>query len=180
MLQPSPEITNCRYLLTFIYLATCVRSKESPSIPVATQDNLEPILPLCSIADQHQKQKDEILGSPCVPQLLNKTRNIPPCHFTTLLPFPPCHLTTLAPFPHCHLPTLSPSHLSQLATSLPSNLAKVAALLSSNLSNLPSLLPSHLSHLPISLPSHLSHLPNTLPFHLSYLLKDHSKITFFH
>ena len=47
------------------------------------------------------------------PQLLNKTRILPPCHFTTLLPFPTCYLTTLAPFLPCqflttHLPTHPP------------------------------------------------------------------------
>ena len=37
-----------------------IRCKESPPILLATPDNLKPILLLCSIADQHQKQKDEI------------------------------------------------------------------------------------------------------------------------
>ena len=49
-----------RCLLTSILLAACARSKESPSTPVATSENLEPILLLCSIADRHQKQKAEI------------------------------------------------------------------------------------------------------------------------
>ena len=54
-----PEITNSIHALTPLFLAACVRSKESLSIPLATQDILEPILLLHSV-DQHQKQKDEI------------------------------------------------------------------------------------------------------------------------
>ena len=55
-----PETTNSRYLLPSLLLAACFRSKKSPSIPLDTPDNLEAILLLCSVADQHQKQKDEI------------------------------------------------------------------------------------------------------------------------
>ena len=61
-----PKIKNSRYLLASLLLAACVKSKESPSIPVPTPDNIEHIVLLCSVADQHQKQKDEIQDSPCV------------------------------------------------------------------------------------------------------------------
>ena len=105
-----PKITNSRYLLASLLLAACVGYKESPSIPLATPDNLEPILLLCSVADQHQKQKDEIQDSPCVPHSWIKPGT---SHLVTspyLTPFPTCHLTTLAPFPPCHLFTTCPSH----------------------------------------------------------------------
>ena len=48
-----------------IFLIACGRSKESLSIPGHTQDNLEPIPSLGSL-DSHQKQKYEILDSPCI------------------------------------------------------------------------------------------------------------------
>ena len=90
-----------------IFLIACGRSKESLYILVVLQENLEPILPLLYL-DWHQKQKDEILDSPWVPQPWIKPRTshllisplshlFQPCHFTTLPPFPPSHLTTLSP-----------------------------------------------------------------------------------
>ena len=48
-----------------IFLIACGRSKKSLSIPSPTQDNLEPIRSLGSL-DSHQKQKYEILDSPCI------------------------------------------------------------------------------------------------------------------
>ena len=106
------------------------------------------------------------------PPLLNKTRKLPPCHFTTHLPL--YHfITTLLPLHRSHLATSSlpahPPQLSQDATSLPSNLSKLAASLSYHLSHLSSLLPSHLSHLLNSLLSHHSHLPSILTSHLSHV-----------
>ena len=73
---------------------------------------------------------------------LNKARNLPPSHITTLPPFPPSqphHAPTLPIFP-----TSLPSHLSLFPTSLPCNLSQV-----SNLTILQPFLPSqphHLSH----------------------------------
>ena len=55
-----PKIINSQYLLASLHVAACVRSKESSSIPLTTPDNREPVLLLCSFANQHQKQKDEI------------------------------------------------------------------------------------------------------------------------
>ena len=101
-------------------------SKESASIPPATPDNLQPILPLCSIAYQHQKQTMKSRAHPLSPPLLNKARHLPPCHFTILPPFLPCHLTILARFRPCLLLTTCPLP-NQLAMSLPSNLSNLAA-----------------------------------------------------
>ena len=134
-----PKITNSRYLLASLLLAACVGYKESPSIPLATPDNLEPILLLCSVADQHQKQKDEIQDSPCVPHSWIKPGTshlvtspylppFPPCHLTTLAPFPPCHLFTTCPsppphppFPTRHVTTLQPPQPCHLFTTCPSH-----------------------------------------------------------
>ena len=58
--------TNSRQSQIPLFLAACIRSKESLSISPAMQDNLEPILLLRSV-DQHQKQKDEILEPPYIP-----------------------------------------------------------------------------------------------------------------
>ena len=123
-----PKITNSRYLLASLLLAACIRSNEGPSIPLATPDNLEPIVLLCSVADQHQKQKDEIQDSPCVPHSWIKpgTSHLTTSpfshlsHFATSLPLP---FPTLPP-PH-YQPSLS--HLSQIDTSLPSNPSNLAA-----------------------------------------------------
>ena len=87
------------------FLAPCVRSKRTFFISAATLDYPEPIL-LHRFVDQHQKQKHKNLGVTMLPLPLNTTRNLHPCHFTTLPPFPTCHLTTLSPFPTCHLTTL--------------------------------------------------------------------------
>ena len=79
----------------------------------------------------------------------NKTRNLPPCHLTTLPPFPPCHLTTLLPFPTCHLTTLPPLWPCYLTILSPFPLCHLTTLI-------------HLSNLHTSLLSHLSQL-TTLP-----------------
>ena len=119
---------------------------ESPSIPLAMPDNLEAILLLCSVDDQH------------LDPLLNKTRNLPPCHFSILPPFPPCHLTTLAPFSLCHL----------LTTSLPPstfpNLPRHCPPISPNL--LPTYhptFPTFPAHYPPTFPTFPAHQPLTFP-----------------
>ena len=94
------------------------------------------------------------IGVTLRPPPLNTTRNLSPCHFTTLPPFPPCHLTTLSPFQTCH--------------SLPSNFSDLAISLSSHLSHLASLLTSHLSHPPNSLPSALFQLTTLLATNRSF------------
>ena len=57
--------TNSRPSQILLFLAACVRSKDSLSISQATEDNLEPILLLRSV-DQHQKQKLEFLEPPYI------------------------------------------------------------------------------------------------------------------
>ena len=136
-----------------IFSTACIRSKESLSIPSATQGNLEPILLLRSF-DEHQKQKDKILDSPKCPPPLNKTRNLPPWHLTTLPPVPPCHLTILPPFPTCHLTTLSPFRPCYLTI-------------------LPPFPPCHLTTLPPFRPSQ----PTTLALFPAHLLPNHKYIT---
>ena len=160
------ETTISRYLLASLLLAGCVRSKKSPPILLAKLDNLEAILLLRSAADQHQKQKDEIWDSPCVPHSLIKPGS---SHLTTSPLSYLSHLATSVPSHLSHLATSSlptPYH-SQFATSLPSNLSKLVVFVSSNLSHPSSLLLFHLSHLHILLPSYFSHLSYSLSFHLS-------------
>ena len=172
MILNQPEITNSRHSLTALILAACVRSKESLYIPVTMPDNLEPILLLRSVADQHQKQKDVNLGLTLRPPLLNKTRNLSPCHFTTLSPFPPCHLTTLPPFltlsPHYPptSPTLPPYYRPTFLTLPP---------------HYPPTFSTFSAHYPSTFPTFSAHYPLTFPSAPpSQRLIDHSKITFFH
>ena len=61
---------------------------------------------------------------------LNKTRNLQPCHPTTLPPFPPCHLTTLLLFQNLlpyYPPTLPtfPDHYPPSFPSSPSSLSQI-------------------------------------------------------
>ena len=98
-----------------IFLTARGRSEESLSIPAATQENLEPIPPLCSL-ELHQKQKDGILDSSCVKpgtSPLNKTRYLPTsCLTISHL----SHLPTSLTSDFSHVPTSLPPHLSHLTT----------------------------------------------------------------
>ena len=105
--------TNSRQSQIPLLLAASVRTNESLSISLATQDNLEHTLFLCSV-DQHEKQKDEILQPPFVPLLLNITSNLPLCYLSTLPHL--FHLSSTLPsqlfhFPIQYYPTF-PSSLS--------------------------------------------------------------------
>ena len=88
------------------FSTACHRSKKSLSIPAATQEYLNTPCSFISLINIRNK-KMKSWTHPASPAS-NKTRNLPPCHLTTLPPFPPCHLTTLLPFPTCHLTTLPP------------------------------------------------------------------------
>ena len=113
------------------------------------------------------KTKRWNLGLTLHPPILNKTRNLPPCHFTILPLFPSYHLTTFAPFPPCQLLT-TPSPLPP-----PFPTCQVTALQPLQpccITILPPFPPSQLTTFPPFPPSHyLSHLPCSLPFHLSQL-----------
>ena len=150
-----------------------IRCKESPPIPLATPDNLEPILLLCSMLINIRNKKMKFRTQPVSPLLLNEAGNLPPFHFTILPPFQPCHLTTLALFPPFQVLTTSPSplplHLSDLA---PRQLLTIPS--SHHHSQLATSLPSLLSHLANSalhtpVHHHLFQLATALPSNLSNL-----------
>ena len=89
-----------------IFLTACRRSKECLSIPVGTQENLQPILFVPLINIRNKKIKSWIHPD-SLPWIKTGTS-----YLTTLLPFPPSHLITLLPFPPSHLTNLSPTLFS--------------------------------------------------------------------
>ena len=110
--------TNSRHSQISLFLAACVRSKESLSVSPATQDNLEPILLLRSV-HQHQKQKDEILESPYVPHPWT-------FHYVTSLLSQFSHLATSLPSHTfstvpAHYPPHFPTFPAQYSVNFPSS-----------------------------------------------------------
>ena len=94
-------------------------------------------IPLISIKNKKMKS---FTYSATLP--LNKTRNLPPSHVTTLPPFPPSqrHLAPTLPI----FPTSLPSHLSLSQLHYPPTFPRFPTLPSSNLSHLLNLTTSHI------------------------------------